>query len=57
MGPFVDSLQSAELIAAFGDDHTAMVMYDTKTAPVPSAPGAECVAVKDGKITPVLHRE
>jgi hypothetical protein len=23
----------------------------TKTGPVPSAPGAECVTVKDGKIT------
>ena len=51
MGPFVEGLQSAELIAAFGDDHTAMVMYDTKTVLVPSAPGAECVTVKDGKIT------
>jgi hypothetical protein len=26
-------------------------MYDTETGPVPSAPGAECVTVKDGKIT------
>ena len=26
-------------------------MYDAETAPVPSAPGAECVTVKDGKIT------
>lgn len=29
----------------------AMLMYDTKTVPVRSAPGAECVTVKDGKIT------
>lgn len=51
MGPFVQILESAQLIAAFGDDETAMVMYDTETAPVKSAPGAECVTVEDGKIT------
>jgi hypothetical protein len=28
-----------------------MVMYDTETARLPSAPGAECVTVKDGEIT------
>ncbi len=26
-------------------------MYDTETVPVKSAPGAECVTVRDGKIT------
>ncbi len=26
-------------------------MYDTETAPVKSAPGAECVTVRDGKIS------
>ncbi len=51
MGPFVQNLKDAQLIAAFGDDQTAMVMYDTETVPVKSAPGAECVTVKDGKIT------
>ena len=51
MGPFVQILRRAELIAAFGDDETALVMYDTETVPVPSAPGAECVTVEDGKIT------
>jgi ketosteroid isomerase-like protein len=35
---------------AYGDDRTAIVMYDTETVPVPSAPGAECVTVQDGKI-------
>jgi hypothetical protein len=39
------------MIAAFGDDETALVMYDTETVPLKSAPGAECVRVKDGKIT------
>jgi hypothetical protein len=51
MGPFVQILVSARLIAAFGDDRTAMVMYDTETVPVKSAPGAECVTVDNGKIT------
>jgi ketosteroid isomerase-like protein len=50
MGPFVQILTGATMIAAFGDDETALVMYDTQTVPVKSAPGAECVTVKDGKI-------
>ncbi len=51
MGPFVQILTGSELIAAFGDDRTALIMYDTATVPVKSAPGAECVTVTDGKIT------
>jgi hypothetical protein len=51
MGPFVQILEHAELIAAFGDEETAVVMYDTKTVPVPSAPGAECLTVANRKIT------
>ena len=51
MGPFVQILTGATMIAAFGDDQIALVMYDTRTVPVKSAPGAECVTVKDGKIT------
>lgn len=51
MGPFVQILKHAELIAAFGDDETAMLMYDTETVPVKSAPGAECFTVEHGKIT------
>jgi hypothetical protein len=50
MGPFVQILKRAELIAAFGDDTTAIVVYDTETVPVHSAPGAECVTVEDGRI-------
>jgi len=50
MGPFVRSLTRSDLIAAFGDDQTAVVMYDTDTVPVSNAPGAECVTVNDGKI-------
>jgi hypothetical protein len=40
----------AELIAAFGDDGTALIMYDTETIPAKSAPAAECVTVRDEKI-------
>ena len=51
MGPFVQILRRAELLAAFGDEQTAVVVYDTETVPVKSAPGAECVTVRDGRIT------
>ena len=51
MGPFAQILTSSKLIAAFGDDEKAVVMYDTDTVPVKDAPGAECVTVKDGNIT------
>jgi ketosteroid isomerase-like protein len=51
MGPFVQILKGSSMIAAFGDERTALVMYDTETAPVKRAPAAECVTVEDGKIT------
>jgi hypothetical protein len=50
MSPFVQILKRAELIAAFGDETTAVVVYDTDTVPVDGAPGAECVTVADGQI-------
>jgi hypothetical protein len=51
MGPFARILTSSKMIAAFGDDDTALLMYDTETMPVASAPGAECLTVRDGTIT------
>ncbi|MGH3601581.1 MAG: nuclear transport factor 2 family protein [Pseudonocardiaceae bacterium] len=51
MEPFTTIVTRTELIAAFGDDHKALLMYDTDTVPVPHAPGAECHTVQDGKIT------
>lgn len=51
MGPFVQILKDSTLIASFGDDTTALLMYDTATIPVASAPGAECLTVTDGLIT------
>jgi ketosteroid isomerase-like protein len=49
--PFAQILLKAELLAAFGDETTAVLVYDTATIPVPSGPGAECLTVQDGKIT------
>ena len=51
MEPFTKILTASKLIAAFGDDDKAVVMYDTDTVPVRDAPGAECVTVAGGKIT------
>jgi len=50
LAPFAEMLISTDLIASFGDDTTAVLVYDTQTPPVASAPGAECVTVEDGKI-------
>jgi ketosteroid isomerase-like protein len=50
LGPFAQSLIDSELLAAFGDDTKAVLVYDTRTPPVASAPGAECLTVRDGKI-------
>ncbi|TWD81635.1 SnoaL-like protein [Kribbella amoyensis] len=53
MGPFAGMLRSAGLRAAYGDDSTALLMYDTETALVAHAPGAERHTVHDGLITHV----
>jgi ketosteroid isomerase-like protein len=50
LGPFSQMLIDSELLAAFGDDTKAVLVYDTRTPPVPSGPGAECLTVRDGKI-------
>jgi hypothetical protein len=51
MGPFVNIITGSHLVAAFGDDTTAVLVYDTSTVPVADAPGAESLTVADGKIT------
>jgi ketosteroid isomerase-like protein len=51
MGPFVQILTGSQLIAALGNDEQAVVVYDTETVPVKTAPAAECVTVREGKIT------
>jgi ketosteroid isomerase-like protein len=50
MGPFARLLVRSELLAAYGDDSTAVLIYDTDTLPVSGAPGAECLQVVDEKI-------
>lgn len=53
MGPFAGSLTSSKLLAAFGDQNTALIMYDTGTIQVADAPGAELHTVVDGTITSI----
>lgn len=48
---FMKMLNGARLIAAFGDETTALIMYDTETFPVKSAPATEHLTMKSGKIT------
>lgn len=49
--PFAGILTGVQLNATFGDETTAVGIYEAATFPVPHAPGAECVTVTDGKIT------
>ncbi len=51
MGPFAGLLTGSQLVAAFGDDTTALVMYRAHTVRVADAPGAEHITVTNGKIT------
>jgi ketosteroid isomerase-like protein len=53
MGPFAGALVSSQLLAAYGDDHTALIMYDAATTLVVRAPGAELHTVVDGMITAI----
>ncbi len=50
MTPFARMLTSSDLIAAFGDDETAVLLYNPHTTLVEDAPSAEYFTVKDGKI-------
>ena len=50
MTPFAQMLTGSDLLAAFGDDDTAVLMYNPHTTLVQDAPSAERFTVKDGKI-------
>lgn len=50
MGPFVPILVSSELRAAFGDEHTAVLVYEARTVPVAEAATCELVTVEDERI-------
>jgi ketosteroid isomerase-like protein len=53
MAPFADMLTSSELLAAYGDENNAVVIYDTASPTAASAPAAELHHVRDGRITAV----
>ena len=48
--PFALSLLGSSLLAAYGDQDQALLMYDTTTPLVASAPGAELLIVRGGQI-------
>lgn len=50
MGPFAGMVQSAVLVAAYGDEANALLVYDTSTPVVADAPGAEWHHVVGGRI-------
>ncbi|THV43007.1 nuclear transport factor 2 family protein [Glycomyces buryatensis] len=49
--PFAQRLIGSTLLAGFGDDETALIMYVTKTPLVPNGPAAEYMSIQDRKIT------
>ena len=51
MEPFSKILLEALVVAAYGDESTALLMYETRTVPVPDAPAAELLTVESGRIT------
>lgn len=53
MGPFAASLTRSELLAAYGSDDEALIMYDTANPAVASAPGAEFYRLEDGRIVEI----
>ena len=50
---FAPILTGATLIASFGDDTTALLLYHTHTLPVPSVLSAKYFTVNNGKITSI----
>lgn len=50
LAPFAQMLTGCELIAAFGDDDTALMMYEPHTTLVDSAPTGEWFKIENGKI-------
>lgn len=50
---FFQLLERSQLLASFGDDDTAMLLYDNATVPVPSAPSVGHFTVEGAKITRV----
>ncbi|MDR6989908.1 ketosteroid isomerase-like protein [Paenarthrobacter nitroguajacolicus] len=53
MEPFAASLTHSTLLAAYGNDSEAILMYDTATSAVPSAPGAELYRIQNDRIAEI----
>lgn len=53
MGPFAAMLTHSNLLASGGDDVESVLVYDTTTAAVASAPAAEVHAVREGVIAEI----
>ncbi|GAB2584172.1 nuclear transport factor 2 family protein [Kribbella endophytica] len=51
MEPFSKILLESLVVSAYGDESTALLMYETRTVPVADAPAAELLTVEDGRIT------
>jgi SnoaL-like protein len=48
---FAPMLTGSTLIASYGDENTALLLYHTHTLPVPSVLSAKYFTVENGKIT------
>jgi len=53
MEPFAASLTQYTLLAAFGTDEEALLMYNTANRAVPSAPGAELYRIQNDQIVEI----
>lgn len=47
---FASMIKNLTLLAAFGDDDHAVIVYNAETYPVPNAVVAEHVVIKNGKL-------
>ncbi|MGZ3581883.1 MAG: nuclear transport factor 2 family protein [Ktedonobacterales bacterium] len=47
---FANTVTGLKILAAFGDDQQALIMYEVTTAPFGPLPSAELLTIKDGKI-------
>lgn len=53
IGPFAAMLTHSNLLASSGDGGQSVLIYDTATAAIASAPAAEVHAVSEGAITEI----
>ncbi|HEX8037454.1 MAG TPA: nuclear transport factor 2 family protein [Ktedonobacterales bacterium] len=47
---FASTVTGLKILAAFGDDQQALIMYEVTTTPFGPIPSAELLTIKDGKI-------